>query len=68
MSMKYICSTVNKTYGCNECPHGKPHDSMGAGGIYHKNGSTVEKKCTEKGYCYEGRHNRWECKCIPIDE
>ena len=65
--MKYICSTVNKTYGCDQCPHGKPHEPLDSGKIYKKNSDTIIKKCTEKGYCYTGRHNRWECQCVSVE-
>ena len=66
--MKYICSTVNKTHGCDTCPHGKPHDPIDSKFTYINGEKIASGKCTEMGFCYEGRNNEWECQCIVIKE
>ena len=63
----YICSTVNKTC-CDECPHSQPHEPIDAKFTYKEGKRISIGKCTEKGVCYEGSNNRWECKCICVEE
>ena len=65
--MKYICSTVNTTYGCNTCPHGKLHDPVDSR-FTLKDGKKIPiGKCNEDGgTCYEGYGPRWPCKCLSV--
>lgn len=64
--MKVICSTVNKTYGCDECPHGNPHEPMDSKFTYENGKKIPTGKCTTKGICYEGRQTEWECQCVEV--
>jgi len=65
--IKHICSQVGYRHDCDQCPHGVLHDPIDSKLATDDNGNKVPVgKCNETtGYCWQGSHDRANCKCAP---